>query len=529
MSKVVVLDADVLVIGGGPAGTWAALHAARSGARVVLVDKAFCGTSGAAAASNNNVWYISDATLHEAEFAARFQSGGGLSEPGWTGAVLEGALAQLHLLAKLGYPFPKTEAGNINYATLRGPDYMRFMRLQIKRAGVQILDHSPMLGLIEHDGCVVGAHGESRRGAGNDARGDARWQVNAFATVMATGGCAFMSGALGTNVCTGDGHLAAGEVGARFSGMEFSNQYGLAARQSSVTKGLPFIWSTYSREDGSVIPVVDDEPFVSVARVLVDEPVFAVFDQAGPDVQRWLRSGQANAFLPFDRMGIDPFRQRFPVGLRLEGTVRGTGGIRLSGRDCATDVPGLYAAGDATSRETVVGGRTGGGSPNSAWAIVTGAWAGAAATAFAKRRNGMFLGAFSGSARASAPVRLDDVSLASSDVSRRVIEEHVWSLRTNVFRSAAGLAPAADHLDDAWREPADSAASIDSTAPSINSRSARAMLYVARLAYRSALRRTESRALHQRSDCPERSDAMRYRLVIGGIDTFAFSTDAVAT
>jgi succinate dehydrogenase/fumarate reductase flavoprotein subunit len=33
-------DADVLVLGGGPAGTWAAIAAACSGARVVLADKA---------------------------------------------------------------------------------------------------------------------------------------------------------------------------------------------------------------------------------------------------------------------------------------------------------------------------------------------------------------------------------------------------------------------------------------------------------------------------------------------------------
>ncbi len=502
----IVLQADVLVLGGGPAGTWAALSAARQGAHVVLADKAYCGTSGAAAASNNNVWYVSDPARHEAEFTERFLSGGSLSERSWTDALLQGAVQQLHLLAKLGYPFPKTEAGVTNYATLRGPDYMRFMRLQIKRAGVQILDHSPMLGLLDYEGRVVGAHGVSRDGG--------RWQVQANATVMATGGCAFMSGALGTNVCTGDGHLAAGEAGARFSGMEFSNQYGLASSHSSVTKGLPFVWSTYSREDGSEIPIIDDEPFVSVARVLAEEPVFAVFDRASKDIQHWLRSGQANAFLPFDRKGIDPFTQRFPISLLLEGTVRGTGGIRLSGRDCATDVPGLYAAGDVTSREVVVGGRTGGGSPNSAWAIVTGAWAGAAASAFAVPQ------------RSHAPVPLRPTTdlpvFSDPQLSRQVIEQYVWPLQTNLFRNAAGLGLALDVLEKAWHEPANHAA------PIAHARSARAMLYVARLGYRSGLRRTESRALHQRIDFPARSDAQQYRQVVAGVDTFTFATDAVA-
>lgn len=505
------MHADVLVLGGGPAGTWAALSAARRGARVVLADKAYCGTSGAAAASNNNVWFVSDPARYEIEFAERYHAGGALSERGWTGALLEGAVQQLHLLGELGYPFPKTEAGATNYATLRGPDYMRFMRLQIKRAGVQILDHSPMLGLLESEGRVVGAHGVSRDGGA--------WQVTAAATVIATGGCAFMSGALGTNVCTGDGHLAAGEAGVRFSGMEFSNQYGFAERHSSVTKGMPFEWSTYSREDGSEIPIIDDEPFVSVARVLVDEPVFAVLDRAGADIQQWLRRSQANAFLPFDRRGVNPFTQRFSVGLLLEGTVRGTGGIRLSGRDCATDVPGLFAAGDATSREVVVGGRTGGGSPNSAWAIVTGAWAGIAASAFANAQRSH--------ATLHVPLRHRDLAgrLADPARSRQVIEQHVWAMNTNLFRNTVGLSRGLDALDDIWQAPADGSPSQAS--PLIQRRSARAMLYVARLAYESALRRTESRALHQRTDFPARSSGQRHRLVVSGVDTLAFTTEAV--
>ena len=46
------LSADVLVIGGGLAGAWAALSAAEQGAGVVLVDKGYCGTSGVTATRN---------------------------------------------------------------------------------------------------------------------------------------------------------------------------------------------------------------------------------------------------------------------------------------------------------------------------------------------------------------------------------------------------------------------------------------------------------------------------------------------
>jgi FAD binding domain-containing protein len=54
----VEFDANVLVIGGGPAGTWAAVSAVARGARVVLAGKGFCGTSGATAAAGSGVWYV---------------------------------------------------------------------------------------------------------------------------------------------------------------------------------------------------------------------------------------------------------------------------------------------------------------------------------------------------------------------------------------------------------------------------------------------------------------------------------------
>ena len=50
--------ADVLVIGGGPAGAWAAVAAAEAGARVILVDKGYLGTSGATAPSNTGTWFV---------------------------------------------------------------------------------------------------------------------------------------------------------------------------------------------------------------------------------------------------------------------------------------------------------------------------------------------------------------------------------------------------------------------------------------------------------------------------------------
>src|SRR5256885_13380926 len=45
------ITTDVLVVGGGMAGAWAASAAAEAGAKVILVDKGYCGTSGVTAAA----------------------------------------------------------------------------------------------------------------------------------------------------------------------------------------------------------------------------------------------------------------------------------------------------------------------------------------------------------------------------------------------------------------------------------------------------------------------------------------------
>src|SRR5437868_13448206 len=85
----VEFEADVLVIGGGPAGTWAAISAAERGARVVLADKGFCGTSGATAAAGTGVWYVDHAPAQRAgAMADRTPKGGSLTVARWIERVL---------------------------------------------------------------------------------------------------------------------------------------------------------------------------------------------------------------------------------------------------------------------------------------------------------------------------------------------------------------------------------------------------------------------------------------------------------
>ncbi len=507
------LAADVLIIGGGPAGTWAAWSAANSGAKVVLVDKGYCGTSGAAAASGNGVWYIpKDPEQREAAMASREAMGGFLADRNWMTRVLDRTYDNIQSLINSNYPFRTDTNGQVLYRSLQGPDYMRFMRKKILRAGVKILDNSPALELlVDAEGVVAGAAGINRQSG-------ERWKIRSRAVVIATGGCAFLSKALGCNVLTGDGLLMAAEVGADFSGMEFSNAYAISPAWSSVTKTRFYDWASFTYSDGTVIEGAGSKHGRSViAKTLITQPVYARLDQ-GVDEQTkaWMRSSQANFFVTFDRMGIDPFTQRFPITLRLEGTVRGTGGIRIVDDTCASSVPGLYAAGDAATRELICGGFTGGGSHNAAWAMSSGYWSGESAATYAlslgqkveeRQVYGVGEAGLSGSG----------TQTFSPEEAIAQTQAEVFPYERNLFRTATGLDESLERLNRLWKEIRHSQPTDNSQI--LRSREAAAMVATARWMYNSGLQRQETRGMHKRVDYPQQDPNQHYRLLSGGLDT----------
>ena len=223
---------------------------------------------------------------------------------------------------------------------------------------------------------------------------------------------------------------------------------------TSVTKTAYYFFSTFYREDGSVLEGAGSQRGRSViARTLLDEPVFCQLDQIEPELWGVLRDMQPNFFQPFDRVGIDPFTQRFPVTLILEGTVRGTGGLRIVDDDCSTTVPGLFAAGDAATRELICGGFTGGGSHNSAWAISSGTWAGQGAARHAlavgvaggtRHIRGAGTAALRPTGNAGAPEEFRDVVAT--------VQGEVQPYDKNYFRTGAGLAASLAVLDSTWIE-----------------------------------------------------------------------------
>jgi succinate dehydrogenase/fumarate reductase flavoprotein subunit len=506
------LETDVLVIGGGPAGTWAAVSAAASGQQVVLADKGYCGSSGATAPSGTSVWYVDpDPATRKISMQQREGMGGYLADPRWMTRVLDRTYNAINQLADWQYPFPVDEGGDQQRISLQGPEYMRLMRKRVKQAGCKILDHSPALELLVDDkGAVAGAMGVQRQKGGT-------WLVRAKAVVIATGGCAFLSKALGCNVLTGDGHLMAAELGADLSGMEFSNAYAISTDFGSVTKTAFYSWASFTYADGSIIPGAGSERGRSViARTLQTQPVYAQIDKATAEERRAMRFAQPNFFLPFDRMGIDPFTERFRVTLRLEGTVRGTGGLRIVDERCATVVAGLFAAGDAATRELICGGFTGGGSHNAAWAMSSGYWAGNGAAEYAHGLGRQALGSRKIRRAGGAGLRegrkpsIDPAALIKS------VQDEVFPTQKNYFRTGERLTCSLERLDQLWAEVrASDTSGVDQV---LKIREAVAMLATARWMYRSALVRTETRGMHRREDYAQTDASQHHYLTVGGLD-----------
>jgi succinate dehydrogenase/fumarate reductase flavoprotein subunit len=508
-TDVLTLAADVLVVGGGPAGCWAAIEAIESGASVVLVDKGRVGTSGATAAANTAIIDVSrSGPARAAVIERRLARGFGLARADWIERMVDEAHTQLGRLAEWGYTFARDDRGILYRGALRGPDYMQIMRRRLLKLGVRLLDHSPALHLLlTSEGEVAGASGVARDGAA--------WTVRSGAVVLAAGGCAFMSKALGTYGLTGDALLMGAEAGAVLSGMEFSGQYGISHADATVTKNLIFDWATFSDSSGQILE--GDDIFELLARHLPAGPVYAIIDKASATIQEGLRRGQPNIFLPLDRQSIDPFRQRFPVTLRYEGTVRGVGGLAIDAGG-ATSARGLCAAGDTASREAVVGATSGGGGPNSTWAISSGSAAGRSAAAYAATLgpSAHQRGVQRAGEREYTERTALDAGQATAYIS--VAQAAMFPLERNFTRDAEGLQDSLARLDDARRCLREGERSSSDARRRRRGREIDAMLATAHWICASALERRETRGIHRRRDFPAVNDASPESLRLSGID-----------
>ncbi|NML92236.1 FAD-binding protein [Novosphingobium olei] len=504
------LRADVLVVGGGMAAAWAAIGAARQGVSVIVIDKGAMGTSGVTATGGPGHWWVPpDRAAREAAIARQMDKAQGLAERAWMERILDLTWRHLPEIAPF-YPFGSNGAGGPYVQGVRGPEYMRALRKLAIAHGVTILDHHPAIELLrDEDGRIAGVHAVAL------ASGDVI-EIRSGATILATGGCAFRSGLIGSHTQTGDGYLMAAEAGASLSGMEFSISYSLSPAWAS-TRTLPYFAARFFDEAGRELdippPDAGHSHLQALGRAMLEGPVLADLSDAPPVLEGLLRRIQPLTAAAFDRRGIDLFRQRFAVRLYGEGTIRGTGGIRIVDRDCRTEVPGLFAAGDAATRELVAGASSGGGAVNSAWALSSGLIAGEAAAGEAiigRQRPAAVRGLGRAGFHPRRGTRAIDRAGAISTVRDRVL-----SYDRAFWRTRETLESAGHDLESVWTEVADHASGEGRDL--VELREIAAMAATARWCNAAALARDETRGLAVRADRPDKDGALGHRLLARGL------------
>ena len=428
----------------------------------------------------------------------------GLGDADWMEAIIDRTFRTRPTIAS-HYRYTQDDDGKIRYHALRGPEYLRALRQKALESGVTILDHSPALRLLRHeDGRIAGAAGVSLK-AGPD-----QWMIQSGATILATGGCAFRSHLLGGSNNTGDGLLMAAEAGACFSGMEFSAFFTIVPATTTMARTMIYSFARYYDASGHELERPEsphDNRFLAAA--LKTGPIFCDLSRVPDDIRGQLPQISPNVPLTFQRLGIDPFTQKFPVSLVGEGTIRGVGGIRVTDRQAGCGIPGLYVAGDVASREPVTGAISGGGAVNAAWALSSGCIAAESAVAYARKQRHALKEHF-------PPPKSETITRDSKAV-EQAVQNEMLSPHKQYFRTALSLEKSSQTLEAAWQQLSTDTVEDTEARAQLRQHELKALTAVSRWCTASALARKESRGTHYRDDS-ETADSSTH-ILRGGTTT----------
>ena len=183
------LEADVLIIGGGTAGCYAAWTLRGSGLRVILAEKADIRRSGCLAAGVNAInAYINPGYTAEDYVDYVRRDAEGLIREDLVRTVAEGVNSAARDLEQLGLVFQKDEKGN--YASrgarnvkINGENIKPVLAAAAAQDNVTVLNHVNITDYLLDRGRVCGARGF-------DVREPVAYELLAGAVICATGGAA---------------------------------------------------------------------------------------------------------------------------------------------------------------------------------------------------------------------------------------------------------------------------------------------------------------------------------------------------
>lgn len=392
------VETDVLIIGGGIAGCFAAVKARERGLEVTLVDKAYVGKCGSTHQAGGYYMVFNPDWGHDKAIwlgAAR-QTGEYLVNVDWMTLILNESFARYRDLVDWGVRFIERDGKPVMtsvvppFTNVLMPrrDFAPRLRKKALASGVRILDRIMVTDLLKNEGRVVGAIGFPMEDYG-------LYVFKAKSVVMSAGATSFKPAGQPISFLTGDAEAMAYRAGAAITGKEFRS-WNITMTNYPAFRGHANAWARFPKfvdaYGGAVGSLESNEEHFFVRDFVAHAgraPISWDLDAATPEqlqeIQRHLEQYGDSGKLMLERTGLDISKGgRYPmVGGAGAGNSNTQGeGIWPEGLDCATAVPGLYAAGDC------LGGRqSGAGYPTTGFGLaassVTGTLAGTAAAQYA--------------------------------------------------------------------------------------------------------------------------------------------------
>ena len=543
MDDLISLQTDVLIVGGGAAGMFAAVYSARFGAQVILLDKNVVGRGGASIMAQMTC----ASALGEVEpdspewhYKDTLEAGRGLCNEKLAALLCEGSPQRIRELAGWNVDWARQSNGKINQVKAPGHSrkrcvYVDFLctgaaicealRLQTSNdSAIRVFNNLCLTDVVIHDGESVGA-------VGFDIATSAPVTIRANAVILCSGGMMKMfRRTTAPNNNSGDGLGIALRAGARVIDIEFLQFYPnghLAPRMVGLD---PTTWEPTRVKLGGRLINGAGEEFLSRYGDSGGEGYNTTRDLLTHAIYREVAAGRGSphggAYLSFQHIAADELEKALGPVLKIfarnnidltKGPVEvfpiahyQMGGIEV-GTDMATAVPGLYAAGEIVGGANGANRLSGNALPE---AMVFGARAGESAAKVVKGK---------------APLRWDEATAAPQlDVIRRVkasgrnkaksqaptrllgeLKELMWT-KVGAFRTGEDLRVARDRIRDMRKNELDQltiGADTVHNASLVEWFELRNGLQAAEAVTIAGLYRQESRGAHQRLDFEQTSDA----------------------
>ena len=538
------LESDVLVIGAGGAGMYAALEAARAGASVILADRSLIGRGGATVMAQMTVAVaLGEQTPDnwEHHLADTLAAGRGLCDEKLAAILCEDGPRRIREMDswKVGWA---REDGHIKQVQAPGHDRPRCVYVDFLSTGPAV-SKTLRTRLNDADGIrrigdllitdITVRDGEAHGATALHVSTGRIVPIAAKAVVIATGGLTrlYRRNSASSNM-GGDGYALALRAGAELIDMEFVQFFPIGHLAPRLVGMDPIMWDPFRYKLGGKLLNAEKREFeadYATRDARSDGRYVLTRDLATYAISKEVEAGRGSpaggAYLSFQHVPPEEIRRAGPVVDRLAANGIDLahqpievapiahyhmGGVRVD-ETLETGIAGLFACGEA------IGGANGANrlSGNAITeAFVFGARAGHHAALRAMKQ----------------PMPLLDVAGAAIDFLRSAERrdapntaaaitslQSLMSENVGPFRTDVKLRSAIDHLADMRRDVGDrpltsSSGGFDPVL--IDWLDLRNMLLVAQAVALPALARAESRGAHQREDHPGLDDAWEVNQVV---------------